>query len=263
MATQIVNGINMYYEIHGEGEPLIMIMGLRRNVEWWHKQIPALSRHFRVLIFDNRGAGRSDKPKMDYSIRLFAEDTAELMRMTGMESANVLGYSMGGYIAQELAINHPGMVRKLVLAATSAGGARTVLMSPERMDRFTANEGLTPEEILRKDMDIYFSDKYILNHPDEIREFIDISLRWYQPADAFLRQFEACLNHNAADRLHQVGIPVLILSGDDDPLVPPENSRILKELLPHADLTIYPALRHCFLIEGSDRANEKILDFLA
>jgi pimeloyl-ACP methyl ester carboxylesterase len=200
---------------------------------------------------------------MDYSIRLFAEDTAELMHLTGMESANVLGYSMGGYIAQELAINHPGMVRKLVLASTSAGGERTVLMSPERMSRFTANEGLTPEEILRKDMDIYFSDEYILNHPDEIREFIEISLRWYQPADAFLRQFQACLKHDAADRLHQIGIPVLILSGGDDSLVPPENSKILKELLPHADLTIYPGLRHSFLMEDSDSANKKILDFLA
>jgi pimeloyl-ACP methyl ester carboxylesterase len=263
MATQLVNGINMYYEIHGEGEPLVLIMGLRRNIEWWHKQIPALSRHFRLLVFDNRGAGRSDKPEMDYSIRLFAEDTAELMHLTGMESANVLGYSMGGYIAQELAINHPGMVRKLVLASTSAGGERTVLMSPERMSRFTANEGLTPEEILRKDMDIYFSDEYILNHPDEIREFIEISLRWYQPADAFLRQFQACLKHDAADRLHQIGIPVLILSGGDDSLVPPENSKILKELLPHADLTIYPGLRHSFLMEDSDSANKKILDFLA
>ena len=149
MATKFVNGINMYYEIHGEGEPLVMIMGLRRNVEWWHKQVPVLSRHFRVLVFDNRGAGRSDKPEMDYSIRLFAEDTAELMRLTGMESANVLGYSMGGYIGQELAVNYPGMVRRLVLAATSAGGENAVMMSPERMAKFTAIEGLTPEEPAR------------------------------------------------------------------------------------------------------------------
>ncbi len=263
MATKFVNGINMYYEIHGEGEPLVMIMGLRRNLEWWYKQVPVLSRRFRVLVFDNRGAGRSDKPEMDYSIRLFAKDTAELMRMTGMENANVLGYSMGGYIAQELAINYPGMVRKLILVSTGAGGERAVMMSPERMSRFTANEGLTPEEILKKDMDIYFSDEYIVNHPNEIREFIDISLRWYQPPEAFQRQFQACLEHNTADRLHQIDIPVLIMAGGDDPLVPPDNSRILKGLLPHADLTIYPGLRHCFHMEESDQANKKILDFLA
>jgi pimeloyl-ACP methyl ester carboxylesterase len=258
-----VNGIKMYYEIHGRGDPLILIMGLRRNVEWWYCQIPFLSKHFRVIAFDNRGAGRSDKPEMDYSIRLFADDTAGLLEALGVENAHVLGISMGGYIAQELAINYPEKVRNLILGCTSCGGKKALLMSQERMEKFTANQGLTPEEILRKDMDIYFSDKFIQDHPEKIREFIEISLRYYQPADAFFRQFKACLRHDTADRLDRISVPTLIMSGDADFLVPSENSRILKELMPGAKLIMFTDCRHCFFIEAADRFNRKVISFLS
>jgi pimeloyl-ACP methyl ester carboxylesterase len=262
MPELTVNGIEIYYELHGQGDPLVLIMGLRRNVEWWYCQIPTLSRHFKVVIFDNRGAGRTDKPKMDYSIRLFADDTAELMKSLNIKNAHVLGVSMGGYIAQELAINYPGMVRSLVLGCTSAGGERVVLMSPERIKKFVANEGLSPEEILKKDMDIYFSEKFIRENPEKIKEFIEISLLYYQPADAFQRQFAACLKHDTVNRLNHITMPTLIISGDDDPLVPPENSRILKELIPHAELKFFHGSRHCFFIEEGESFNQQVIDFL-
>ena len=166
------NGIRIYYEIHGKGDPLVLIMGLRRNVEWWYCQIPLLSKHFKVIAFDNRGAGRSDKPKMDYSIRLFADDTAALMEALKIKKANVLSISMGGYIAQELAINYPDKIRSLILGCTSCGGERAVVMSQERKKKFEAVEGLTPEEILKNNMDIYFSDEFIQGHPENIEEFI-------------------------------------------------------------------------------------------
>jgi pimeloyl-ACP methyl ester carboxylesterase len=262
MSTLNVNGIEIYFETYGEGDPLVLIMGLRRNVEWWYRQIPVLSKHFKVIAFDNRGAGRSEKPKMDYSIRLFAEDTAELMGALGIENAHVLGISMGGYIAEELAINYPNKVRSLLLGCTSCGGNRAVLMSPERMKKFTANKGLTPEEILRKDMDIYFSDKFIKENPDKVEEFIGISLRYYQPADAFERQFAACLRHDTVDRLDSISVPTLIMAGDDDPLVPSENSQILKELMPSAQLYFFPGGRHCFFMEEAGHFNRKVIAFL-
>jgi pimeloyl-ACP methyl ester carboxylesterase len=264
MPKHKVSDIEVYYEVHGQGDPLVLIMGLRRNVEWWYCQIPTLSKHFKVLAFDNRGAGRSDKPKTDYSIRLFADDTAELMQSLNIKRAHVLGISMGGYIAQELAINYPEKVRSLVLGCTSAGGKRVVLMSPERLKKFTAIEGLSPEEILKKDMDIYFSDRFIEGHPEKIKEFIEISLRYYQPADAFQRQFAACLKHDTINRLNHIHItmPTLIMSGDDDPLVPPENSHILKELIPHAELIFFPGKRHCFFIEEADQFNQTMTSFL-
>jgi pimeloyl-ACP methyl ester carboxylesterase len=262
MAKVNVNGCDFYYEIHGQGDPLVLIMGLRRNVEWWYRQIPALSQHFQVIAFDNRGAGRSDMPVMEYSIRLFADDTAGLMDALGISNARILGISMGGYIAQELALNYPAKVKSLVLGCTGCGGDRAILMSPERMERFTANKGLKPEEILRKDMDIYFSDDFVDQHPEKIEEFIEISMRYYQPADAFFRQYDACLRHDCGDRLHNLSIPTLIMTGDDDPLVPPQNSHILNDLIPGADLFVFAGGRHCFFIEKADRFNKKAVDFL-
>ena len=261
MATVKVNGCEIYYEIHGQGDPLVLIMGLRRNVEWWYRQIPSLSKHFQVIAFDNRGAGRSDKPAMEYSMRLFADDTAGLMDALDISNAHILGVSMGGYIAQELALNHPAKVRDLVLGCTGCGGDRAVIMTPERLEKFTANKGLSPEQILRKDMDIYFSDKYVLENPEQIKEFVEISMRYYQPADAFFRQFDACQQHDTGDRLSQLAVPTLIMTGDDDPLVPPENSHILKDLIAGANLVVFPGGRHCFFIEEADRFNKAAVDF--
>ncbi len=262
MPSLKVNGIEIYYEVHGRGDPLVLIMGLRRNIEWWFGQIPSLSKHFKLLVFDNRGAGRSDKPKMNYSIRLFADDTAQLMKSLNIKKAHILGVSMGGYIAQELAINYPEMIKGLVLGCTGAGGQRAVLMSPDRLKKFTANEGLSPEEILKKDMDIYFSDTFVREDPERIKAFIEISLRYYQPLDAFERQFAACLKHDTVDRVNRIHSPTLIMSGDDDPLVPPENSRVLKDLISQSELIFFPGTRHCFFIEAADQFNEKVASFL-
>lgn len=109
-----VGDANLYYEVHGEGAPLLLIRGLRRNLEGWYCRISPLSRHFKAVSFDNRGAGRSDKRDREYAIPRFASDTAESMEASGLDSAHVLGISMGGYIVQALALNH--------LTAGSAGG---------------------------------------------------------------------------------------------------------------------------------------------
>ncbi len=169
MTIAHVNGIDIYFEIHGSGPPLVLIMGLRRNAEWWWRQIPELSKHFTVIAFDNRGAGRSDKPETDYSIRLFADDTAGLMEFLNIPRAHILGISMGGYIAQEFAINYPDKVNGLILGCTSCGGNRAVSMSEDRIEKFQAIEGLTPEQILRNNMDLYFSDRFVREHPETDR----------------------------------------------------------------------------------------------
>ncbi|MDO9124330.1 MAG: alpha/beta hydrolase, partial [Deltaproteobacteria bacterium] len=105
------------------------------------------------------------------------------------------------------------------------------------------------------------SDRFIRENPEKIKEFVSISLRYYQPPDAFLRQFAACLKHDTVNRLNRITVPTLIASGDDDPLVPSENSRILKELITHAELIFFPGKRHCFFIEEAERFNQKAIDF--
>lgn len=110
-------------------------------------------------------------------------------------------------------------------------------------------------------MDIYFSNEFITQYPKKIEEFIGISLRYYQPPDAFKRQFDACLNHDTTNRLNRISEPTLIMTGDDDPLIPPENSRILQGLILGADLSVFPGKRHCFFIEAADRFNQEAICF--
>jgi pimeloyl-ACP methyl ester carboxylesterase len=262
MTIAHVNDIDIYYEIHGSGPPLVLIMGLRRNAEWWWLQIPELSKHFTVIAFDNRGAGRSDKPETDYSIRLFADDTSELMDYLNIPKAHILGLSMGGYIAQELAINYPDKIKGLILACTSCGGVRAVRMSEDRLQKFQATEGLTPEQILRENMDLYFSDRFVREHPERIEEFVEISLRYYQPVNAFVRQFDACQRHDTSDRVHEISAPTLIMTGGDDIVVPTENSFILEELMPDAILDLFPGCRHCFFMEDYETFNRYVIRFL-
>src|SRR5438093_13182896 len=117
MATVRVNGIEVYYEEHGSGEPLLLIMGLGANAEGWYGQVPAFSREFRLIAFDNRGAGRSEKPNEPYTMRQLADDAAGLLDALEIGSAHVFGVSLGGMIAQELVLSHPPRVRALVLGA--------------------------------------------------------------------------------------------------------------------------------------------------
>jgi pimeloyl-ACP methyl ester carboxylesterase len=135
-------------------------------------------------------------------------------------------------------------------------------MSADRAEKFADIQGLTPEEILQKNMDIFFSDRFLSNHPDEVRIFSELSMRWYQPAEAFVQQFNACQKHDTVTRIHLIKAPTLILSGEDDPLIPPQNSMILKELMPQAQLKMFPTLRHCFFIEASGLFNQTVLSFL-
>lgn len=120
MPTIKANDINIYYELYGEGEPLVLIAGLGTDLTVYEPTINRLSKRFRVLAFDNRGVGRTDKPDIPYKIEIMADDTAELMNGVGINKAHVLGISMGGRIAMALALQHPSKVNSLVLAATSA-----------------------------------------------------------------------------------------------------------------------------------------------
>ena len=116
------NGVSLYYEEHGSGEPLLLIMGFTVSSIGWHWNIPAFAQSFRTIAFDNRGVGQSDKPDEPYSMAMFADDTAGLLDGLGIEQAHIFGISMGGMIAQEFALRHPGRVTSLTLGCTNCGG---------------------------------------------------------------------------------------------------------------------------------------------
>lgn len=152
-----VNDIQMFYEVHGEGFPLIMIMGLTGNTNWWDPRwIQTLSEKFKIIAFDNRGAGRTDISDREYSIKLFADDTAGLMDALGIPRADVLGISMGGMIAQEFVLNYPEKVKKVVLCSTHCGGAKSVQASEEVLGTLTADRsGVSVEEVARMTIPLF------------------------------------------------------------------------------------------------------------
>jgi len=257
-----VNDIQLYYEVRGEGEPLVLIMGLGANTRGWDMQVPAFSREFQVVAFDNRGSGRSDKPASSYSMRLFADDTAGLMDALGIASAHVYGQSMGGLIAQELALSYPQRVRTLVLGSTSCGGQRAVGALPEHLTLMASLNTLSPEEAAEKGLPLMYSAEFIARKRQELiaRALAEAELR--PPPDAFARQVQAAVRHEAYDRLPQIRCPTLVISGSDDKIVPAENSRILAEQIPGAELVLLPKAGHGYLVECADESNAIVLDFL-
>ena len=179
-----VNDVQLYHEVHGQGEPLVLIMGLGANTSGWDMQIPALSREFQVVAFDNRGSGRSDKPPTPYSMRLFADDTAGLMDTLGIASAHVYGQSMGGLIAQELALSYPQRVRTLVLGSTSCGGQQAIPALPEHVTLMAALNMLSVEEAAEKGLPLMYSEEFIARKRQELiaRALAEAELR--PPLDA-------------------------------------------------------------------------------
>lgn len=256
------NGLKMYYEIHGEGHPLVMIMGLGANLDWWGPEIvDRLARRYRLLLFDNRGAGRTEKPATRYSIRMFADDTAALMDAVGIERAHVLGVSMGGMIAQELALNHPGRVERLILACTNCGVLRSVPPSMRVLAWLTARN-VPPETLKERQLRLMFPDRFVARQREQIEAYWQRAGRHPTPVDAFRRQFGAILRFNSYGRLRRIQAPTLVMTGDEDILVPPRNAEILAARIPGARLEVFPGGGHGFIAQFPDRFCEVVEGFL-
>ena len=257
-----VKDIQLYYEVRGQGEPLVLIMGLGANANGWDMQTPTFSREFQVVAFDNRGSGRSDKPDSRYTTRLFADDTAGLMDALDIASAHVYGMSMGGLIAQELALNYPQRVRTLILGATGCGGREAVDASPETLALMVTVSNLGPQEAAEKGLILLYSDEFIAQKREKLiaRALAQADLR--APPEAYARQLQAVMRHRTYDRLPQISCPTLIIAGAEDKIMPVENSRILAERIPGAELVILPKIGHGYVVERAKESNAIVLDFL-
>lgn len=258
-----VGDIRIHYLIEGQGPPLLMIMGFgASSVAWSDEYTARFTPSFRTIRFDNRGTGLSDKPDGEYSIRMMAEDAAGLLRAQGIEKAHVFGVSMGGMIAQELALRHPQRVRTLILGSTSFGGPNAVVASTELMQSWAGLAALPVEQAIERGLTFLYSDGFIARMKEQlIRRGLALAhLR--PPLDALLRQFAAVSQFDAFDRLSEIRVPTLILTGSDDKIVPAENSRILAERIPSARLVIFEGAGHGYLVECAEESNAVVLDFL-
>jgi 3-oxoadipate enol-lactonase len=261
MGTARVNGINLYYEEHGEGEPLLWVGGLGANVREIPHLIRSYSRWSRFICFDARGCGRSDKPPDEYSIAGLADDAAALLDHLGVASALVYGSSMGGMVAQELALLHPTKVRALVLGCTTGGAARGSRPSPETVRRIAANQSLTGDAALEAGWRLGYSDGFIERNRDALLAMARDAARFAAPRDSYMRQVIAAAKHDAWERLHLIACPVLIIHGADDVMVPVENAYLLKRHIPHAELQVLPGAGHGYNLEAQELADRLVMDF--
>jgi 3-oxoadipate enol-lactonase len=255
-------GFRMYYESQGEGDPLLLINGLGSDSTEWFFQFPAFARRFLVVAFDNRGAGKSGTPPGPYSTAQMADDAAALLTHLGADRAHVLGVSLGGMVAQEVALRHPDRVRKLVLACTAPGGEGSVRPAPEVLKMFIRSPGGDPEEEVRRVLPFLYSERYLSDCPEEIEEFVRRRLAEPVRVEGHAAQLAAAMSHSAWERLATIEAPTLVIAGDGDRVVPTENSRRIAERIPDAKLVILPGAPHRLFAENAEEFNRAVISFL-
>jgi pimeloyl-ACP methyl ester carboxylesterase len=266
MPTVATNGINLYYELHGSGEPLVLIAGLGYDGWMWHKMIMGLAEQFQVISFDNRGVGQSDKPAGPYTAQLLAADTLGMLDDFGIGKAHIVGHSMGGFVAQAIAVDHPERVNRLILSATNFGGPRHIPITPEAMAVLTDVSG-DPVERLRRGIAISCAPGFAESNPQLIEEWIAYRVR--NPLDPAGYQAQLAIGLSlipeAASferRLSAVRAPTLILFGEHDKVVPPGNADLLAARISGSQVAILPDAGHFFPFEAPEEANRIIAQFL-
>jgi pimeloyl-ACP methyl ester carboxylesterase len=259
-----VGEVKLNCDVTGKGEPLLMIMGLGASSAAWDPElVTELARTLRVITFDNRGTGQSDKPDAPYSIEMFADDAAGLLDKLDVARAHIFGVSMGGMIAQEFALRHPGRTATLTLGCTTAGGKHSVPPLPESLKILTAPRvGVPPEEVIRRGWPLAYTPKYIAENRGLLEAGIARLLKYPTPPYAFQRQLEGTYTLKTFDRIPQIKAPTLVVTGAEDVLIPAKNSEILAAQIPGAKLHIIAGVGHAFMAEGRDAFLKVFLPFV-
>lgn len=259
-----VNGIQIAYGVHGSGPPLVLIMGYRlSSLAWPLGFVEALVERFTVVLFDNRGTGASDKPTIGYEISNMAKDVCGLMDHLEIARANVLGYSMGGAIAQDFVRQFPDRVLGLVLCATMCGGPRAIYASPSVIRVMRELDGLKPEEIARQIWSVTYSPGYLENHRELAESQMRREIAAPTPLHAADLQFQAFAEFDCSKALPNIQAPTLVLTGDLDQLISPRNSKFIASRVPGASLIVIPSCGHRVMWEATDECVGFITEFLA
>lgn len=254
------NGTKIFWDEAGSGDPLVMIMGLGYTHDMWHRTWPVMARQYRTIVFDNRGVGKSDVPPGPYSVAQMTADTVAVMDAAGLDRAHVLGASMGGMIAQEFAITHPHRVRSLVLGCTACGGPNSVPAAPNVLQVLMARATMTPDEGAEAMVPFI----YDASTPRvRIDEDLAIRRRTYPSAAGYLGQVQGVLSWSCYDRLPQIKARTLIIHGENDQLVPPQNAHILHERIAGSRLVMLPHASHIFMTDQPEASHAAVLEFLA
>jgi pimeloyl-ACP methyl ester carboxylesterase len=251
----------IWWEAEGDGEPLLLIMGLGYPADMWWRLLPELTPNFRTIRFDNRGVGRTGVPAGPYAITTMADDALAVLDAAGETSAHVLGISMGGFIAQEVVLRAPERVRSLILGCTGPGGADMVPAEPAAMEMAAARASMTPEEAAEVAIPFVYAKATPRSVIDE-----DFAVRFRRPTspEGYANQLAGVVSWaGGADRLAAVDVPTLVLHGDEDRLVNPANAQVLGRAIPGARVEILQGASHIFFSDQPVAAAEVITSFLA
>ncbi len=265
MPSVSANGIEMYYERHGRGRPLVLISGLGYTLWQWHRMVPYLAEHFQVITFDNRGVGKTDKPAGPYSAQMLAEDTVGLLHALGLGKAVIMGHSMGGFIAQAIALEHPETVEKLILCSTNFGGPHHVPISEQAM-KVLSDVSSDPLTRFKNGLVVSTAPGWAENNPEMIQDWIEWRLANPIEPEPYQAQFAiglSLLPEAAAfeNKLSRLEVPTLILFGAEDKVVPPENAALLAGKIADSKTVIFPDAGHFFPIEIPETASQAVIAF--
>ena len=258
-------GTKIWYNVRGEGTPILLCNGWGGSSDSWSEEfVRLLADRHKVVLVDNRGTGRSGKPDEPYTMEQMSGDSNRVLAELGVETAHVLGFSMGGYIAEALAICHPDRVRSLILCATSPGSVHRAPITFETSRELAkvSDDKLSKHDRVKALLYLLYPQDYVEPRLEELiaEESYDANPT---PIYALKSQNAATASFDAYDRLQDLKVPSLILAGDSDRLIPPENSRILAERIPGAELHILPGLGHGFIKQATTETVKLILDFIS
>lgn len=252
-------GARIYWEEQGSGPPVLLIMGLSFTLEMWFRVVPHLVNSYRVLLFDNRGIGKSDVPAGPYTIPVLASDAVAVLEAAGVAAAHVIGASMGGMIAQELALRYPERVRSLLLGCTSYSG---LFAKWPNFRKGPSNLGWFRASRLQRERDM----RTLLYAADTLNELIeeDIGVRlgckWTYKG--VLSQLAGILLWSSYRRLPSIKVPTLVVHGAEDHLIPPQNGKVVASRIPGARFELLPNAGHVFVTDQPEATIRYILDFL-
>lgn len=256
------NGMTMHYEERGQGDALILIMGLGADGSLWEPHVRHYGEHFRCIMIDNRGAGQSDKPVGPYAIPQMADDVLGLMDALDIDKAHISGISMGSCIGQEMALKRPSAVQSLTLIATwDKCDVYTRRIFESLRSLIVTSDPVAFNRLLQL---IIFTPAYHVSHLDDLlqREVASMNNPHPMPVEAFQAQCDACIAHDTVGRLNQIKVPTLISSGDTDIFTPMTFARKIHAEIAGSELAVFGGSGHTHHWEQLDAFNRRTLDFL-
>lgn len=253
----------IYFEESGKGIPVVLLEGLGYSTWMWSHQLPALSKELRCITPDNRGVGRSAPLDSPYTMKGFGEDVLAVLDSLDISSAYLLGVSMGGFIAQEVARIAPGKIEGLILVSTSCGGKKSMPMTKESYGEMVRTvEGESQRGRLARTMSIAFTKDFVNGRKEEFEKMVESRIDWVQNGTQFMNQVLATTTFDSCSSNASFHKPAMIVAGTDDRVLPWTNSLLLHKSFPNSSLVLFKNQNHLLFIEEDIRFNELVTNFI-